>query len=155
MKLLEDPKFKKMYGSLYQNVYPLKNSAYKVTTIFCVKRILLGLTTAYLNGFVLASIYVYGFTSLFSIGWFLNERPMVSKLMNFMENINELAIYISCYFMFLFTEWIPDVEMRYNLGFIYLPALLSIIAANFACVIYDMLKPLFFKIKRVKSKYDK
>ena len=65
---------------------------------------------------------------------------MKSKLLNFIENLNEVAIYLSCYFMFIFTEWIPDIETRYSLGYIYLPMFLSIVAINLGCVFYEMFK---------------
>lgn len=75
-----------------------------------MKRILLGFTTVYLSEFVLGSTYIYAFGSLFSIGYFLNNKPMNSNLFNFMENLNEAAIYFMCYFTFLFTDWIDDVD---------------------------------------------
>jgi hypothetical protein len=110
-----------------------------VTTIFCAKRILLGFTTVYIAGLPLASTYVYGLGSLFSIGFFLNNKPMSSKIFNFMENLNEAAIYMMCYFTFLFTDWIPDIELRYTLGFVFMPCIVLIVLINIVCVFYDMI----------------
>ena len=85
---------------------------------------------------------------------------MKSKLLNFIENLNETAIYLSCYFMFIFTEWIPDIETRYSLGYFYLPMFLAIVAINLGCVFYEMFK-VFLRSKlfvtcrdSVRSKID-
>lgn len=99
---------------------------------------LLGFTTIYLAELPLASTYVYGLGSLFSIGFFLNNKPMSSNLFNFMENLNESAIYMVCYFTFLFTDWIPDIEMRYTLGFVFMPIVVGIVMINIVCVVWDM-----------------
>ena len=40
--------------------------------------------------------------------------------------------------MFIFTEWIPDIETRHNLGYFYLPMFLAIVAINMGCVFYEM-----------------
>jgi len=74
-----------------------------MTTLFCVKRILLALTTVYLNFFGTASVYFYCYSSLFTIGFILNNQPMSSKILNFMEIINEFAVYLSTYVIFFFT----------------------------------------------------
>lgn len=135
---LDDPDFNKKFGTLFQNLYVKKSSATVMTTLFCTKRIILALTTVYLNNFVLASIYYYSFSSLFSIGYFLNERPFKNKLLNFMENINEAAVYLTSFMMFMFTDWIPDIEVRYTIGFVYLTGILGIVLINLACVLFEM-----------------
>lgn len=132
-----------------------KRTAVTITTLFCCKRILLALTTVYLNSFVIASVYFYCFSSLFTIGFILNNKPMGSKLMNFMEIINEVAVYLSTFVMFFFTEWIPDIEVRYTLGFVYLPGILGIILVNLACVIFEMGVAIKQKVQQKCSKKSK
>jgi len=55
-----------------------------------------------------------------------------------MENLNESAIYVVCYFTFLFTDWISDIEMRYTLGFVFMPIVVLIVLINIVCVVWDM-----------------
>jgi len=117
-----------------------------MTTLFCSKRIILALTTVYLNDFVIASTYYYCFSSLFTIGFFMNNKPMSSKLMNKIEILNEFAIYLSTFVMFFFSDWIPDIEIRYTLGYVYLPGILTIVIVNLACVLYEMIKTIKDKI---------
>ena len=77
---------------------------------------------------------------------------MSSNIFNFMENLNEAAIYIVCYFTFLFTDWIPDLELRYTLGFVFMPVIVLIVAINIVCVFYDMFKAFSQKYKAKKIK---
>ena len=107
-KLLEKKEFKEKYETLYQNLFPLKPSVYKMTTIFCIKRLIYGLVTVYLSDFVVPSVYVYIFLPLFSLGYNLTIKPLNSKLLNFMENINESIIFCCGYFLLAFTQWICD-----------------------------------------------
>jgi hypothetical protein len=109
-----------------------------MTTIFCLKRILLGLATVYLNTFTLASTYVYIYTSIFSMGYIAYNKPMLSRGMNVMEQINEFAIYLSGIMLFLFTDWIPEIETRYMIGQVYNPGLLMIIFINISYVVWEM-----------------
>jgi len=116
--------------------------------MFCLKRLLLAFLTVYLNHMPVLCCYFYCYSPMFSIGLYLNTKPMQSKLMNFMEIINEFAVYLTCFVIFFFSEWIEDVELRYILGFVYLPCITFIIVVNLACVLYDM-------ISSLKTKYDR
>ena len=68
----------------------------------------------------------------------MNNKPMLSRKLNLIENVNEVAVYLSCYFMFIFTDWIPDIETRNTLGWFYLPMFLFIVSTNLAYVFYEM-----------------
>ena len=48
---------------------------------------------------------------------FLRFRPLLSKFMNYTEIMNEVFIFISVYYMMIFTNWIHNIELRYHLGF--------------------------------------
>ena len=100
---LENADFIEKWGSLYTNLYPLKSSVYQITTFFCMKRLIYAITTVYMGSYVVPNIYVYIFVPLFSIGYNINNKPMNSKLLNFMENLNEMLILSNGYFLFVFT----------------------------------------------------
>ena len=117
-----------------------------MTYLFCVKRMLLGISTIFLPTFPLVSAYVYIFASIFQLGFNITHKPLLTKGLNFMENINEFAIYLSGMTLFLFTDWIPDIETRYTLGFIYTPGLLIAVTINICFVFYEMSKPLVTKV---------
>ena len=79
-----------------------------MTALFCIKRLIYALVTVYLGEHIVPNVYTYTFIPLFSIGFNLKNRPMISKLLNFMENINESIIYFSGYFILIFTQWVCD-----------------------------------------------
>ena len=107
-------------------------------TLFCVKRLIYGFTTSYCGNYVVPNIYVYIFIPLFSIGYLINNKPMNSKLLNFMEIMNEFLILCCGYFIMFFTQWICDPNLRYNIGFIYIPILASVLLVNFILIFYEM-----------------
>ena len=87
---------------------------------------------------------------------------MQSKMMNFMEIINELAVYLTSYVIFFFSDWIDDIELRYTLGFVYMPGIMIIVVINLACVFYEMGSAVYAKLKakfkwgskKVRNKYN-
>ena len=48
-------------------------------------------------------------------GWF---RPFQDRWDNTMEIVNETLVLANCYFMVLYSEFVPDVHVRYKLGWI-------------------------------------
>ena len=48
-------------------------------------------------------------------GWF---RPFQDRWDNTMEIVNETLVLANCYFMVLYSEFVPDVYVRYKLGWI-------------------------------------
>ena len=136
--VLEESEFEQKFGTLYQNLYPLKHTVYKMTPIFCMKRIIYSLVTAYLQAHVVPSIYCYTLIPIFSLGYNLNNSPMNSRILNWIENVNECFIWINGYFLIMFTEWICDPEIRYALGWIYMPIEILVIATNLILIFYEL-----------------
>ena len=136
--VLEEPEFLQKFSTLYQNLYPLKPTVYKMTTIFCLKRIIFSIVTAYLRAHVVPSIYCYTLIPIFSLGFNLNNTPMNSRVLNFIENLNECFVWINGYFLIMFTEWICDPEIRYMLGWIYMPIEILVIAINLVLIFYEL-----------------
>ena len=137
--LLNDEAYKKKFGTLYQNMRTNRDSIWQVTPIFCAKRILLAFCTVYIFVLPLTCSYVYGFASLFSIGYYLNNMPMERKLFNFMEILNEGLIYFTFIFTFIFTDWI-DIEERYTMGYVFISVVVVVLLINIACVVWDIFK---------------
>ena len=145
---LDTKEFKLKYDSLYQNMYPLKPTVYQMTTLFCIKRLIFGISTAYLSQFVVAHMYVYVFIPLFCFGFNLTNRPMTTRLDNFKENINEVVVLICAYFIPMFTQWICDPMVRYQLGWIYNYIMFSVVLINFLIIFYQI----FIEIRKQNRK---
>ena len=75
---------------------------------------------------------------------------MANKQLNTIECLNEGAVYTTSLFMLIFTDWIPDVEMRYTLGYVYMPLILGIVVVNLAIVIIEMVYSIKVKYQTAK-----
>jgi len=61
---------------------------------------------------------------------------MLTKLMNYNEIMNEILILITVYFMMIFTNWIQNVELRYNIGWSLIQFIIAITFFNFAIITF-------------------
>ena len=100
---LEKQEFSSKFDSLYLNLYPLKPTVFKMMSIFCIKRLIFGVSTIFLSEYVVPHMFVYVFVPLFFLGYNLVHKPMATRLLNFKENMNELLILLCAYFIPLFT----------------------------------------------------
>ena len=78
------------------------------------------------------------FVPLFALGYNINKRPMNSKLLNWMENLNEIIVYICGYFILLYTQWICDPEKRYEYGWFYIYIQVVVVSINFSLIFFEM-----------------
>ena len=152
---LEDQKFQNKFGTLYSNQNTRKKAILFVMPIFCIKRIIIAIGTIFISQPVAANIMIYVYTSLFSLGFNLTCRPLSSPALNWIDNINELFILTSSYFMLAFSSWMymPNKDfdlakcsdnplLRYNVGKYYIPFLGVALSFNFIIIIFESAKGL-------------
>lgn len=108
--------FNTAFGTLYQSVDQFKTCVYQMNTIFCVRRLLVAFTTIFINNPLIICIYINIYSSLWIIKFYYKKKPMVSPMLNKIELINEIFQLFANYFMFLFTEFIGNVETWYSVG---------------------------------------
>ena len=163
---VEDLTFQKKYGSIYLNLYPLKHTVYQYTPLFCVKRLLFAMSTAIFFRPIIISISVYIYGSLFSIGYYLNNRPMNTRIIQILDTTNEFFILVSGYAIILFSNWIYNFEynrdaddisdlplLKYNIGYVYISFLGLSVAVNLCLIIFEIGKA--FKKQNLKRVYYK
>ena len=97
---------------------------------------------------VVSSMYAYSFIPIFSLGYNLSNRPMNSKLLNFMENMNEFFILFNLYFIPIYTQWICDPVQKYEYAFIQIFGFAIVMFINFSLIIFELLKAM----KRYRDK---
>ena len=153
MVKLTDPDFKQKFETLYQNTDPFKTSAYQLTLIFCARRLFLAIATVLKGEYLIVGLYAYILLSMLTLTFFIRNKPMKYESFNNVEIMNETLILTTSYFMFVFSDWISDVEIRYNVGFylMYLVAVMSFI--NFVIIIREMCKGI--KKESGRGKYEK
>lgn len=112
--------FDAAFGTLYQSMDPLKTAVYQMTTIFCVRRLMVSFITVYFESPLVVPIYINIYSSLWIIKFYFNKMPMLTRSLNKIELLNEIFQLFSNYFMFLFTEFIGDMEARYEIGYAFI-----------------------------------
>ena len=74
--------------------------------------------------------------------------PMESKRYNFVAIFNECMLLICFYLLMLFTEYVPEPEMRFDFGYDFLYLLYFNFGVNIAMFIYEVLGMLRMLCKR-------
>ena len=59
---------------------------------------------------LLSAAYIY--CSVFYFSWLVGNSPMQKRSLNWIDNMNEINIYNTAYYILIFSEWM-DVEVRY------------------------------------------
>ena len=98
-------------------------------------------------------MYIYVYSSFFMIGFYINNKPLIHKSLFYMEIVNEVFVLLTSYYLFMFTEFVPEVETRYTIGFFYTPNLMGVAAINMVLVFIDII----FSVKTGcrKNRYEK
>lgn len=77
-----DENFAKAFGTLFQNVETSKTCVYQMNTIFCLRRLLVGFFTVFINKTLILNIYVNIYSSLWILKFYFKKRPMIKTRLN-------------------------------------------------------------------------
>ena len=69
------------------------------------------------------------------------------KFLNRMEIFNELTLLVISYSLFSFTEFIPDVEFRYSLGWGFIAIVAFNITINWVALMYRIIRTIVIIVK--------
>ena len=86
--------------------------------------------TVFCGQHFIINIYVITFISLASLYYYLNYRPFSLQLFNQIEVVNDLAILFSSYFLYLFSDWIDDPELKYTIGWAFFYFFILVLFGN-------------------------
>ena len=109
-----------------------------MNTMFCVRRLLVALFTVFSKKPLVINIYIIIYTSLFIIRFYFDKKPMLTSTLNKIELLNEIFQLFSNYFMFLFTDFIGDVEFRYQIGYWFIGYVSLVFLVNLSIIVADM-----------------
>jgi hypothetical protein len=77
-------------------------------------------------------------SSLMMISFLITVKPFSEPFLNRIEIFNETALLTSSYFMFLFTDFVEDVELRSKLGWAFIGIVAAMIGVNWACMLFKV-----------------
>lgn len=100
----------------------------------------MGASTVFESSLLIMNIYVMIFGSLLVIKFLFHYKPFNSRLLNTFEILNEIFVLFISYFMFLFTDFVPDVEYRFELGYRFIAFTGLICFVNVMLISVDIFK---------------
>ena len=138
---LDDASFKQAFGTLYTNVETKRTrnaSVYEYLTIFCVKRMIYAYVTIFYSDTLFVIIIAYICLPIASINFFVNCKPLKGKALNYIEIMNEMFILQVSYYMFVFTDFVQSVPLRYDIGFVFMYYASFTLVVNFVIIAYEV-----------------
>jgi len=75
-------------------------------------------------------------SSVMMISFLISVKPFSEPFLNRIEIFNEMALLVSSYFMFLFTDFVEDAQLRSKLGWAYIGIIAAMIGVNWTCMLF-------------------
>lgn len=150
-KILATEEFDGTYGTLYQNMNPTKRQVQTYNTYFCLKRLVIGLATVYLNHFTVAVSLLNIATNFCFVSFIASSWPMNCKFLNQLEVMNEATMLVFCYFFLLFSNLTADAEARYMLGKVFMRFTLTMIAINMGLISNSLFRDIMLDRKKKQA----
>ena len=142
------------FGTLYLNMNTSKPAVLTFTSFFCLKRLFISLGTVFLNESVILNLYINIFVTLWFIKYLIDNQPMNFKYLNQLEIINEVIMLFFTYFIFLFTDFVNDIKVRYKLGFWFIYMVGFIFLVNLSLISVSIFNDTVLEKKRQKAKEE-
>ena len=98
---------------------------------------------------VLLSIYTVQFT-LIALG---PTEPFHSPAQRKLETFNELILLLWCYHMFIFTDFVPEPELRYQTGYFLISIVGFCLFVNLAYLHLPVFSSMYNRSRKVYLKY--
>jgi len=115
------------------------------TFVFLVKRLILAVCVVFLKEMPFLQIQVVVFMLSLDLIYTGQVQPFASKFLNRMEMINNVFILLCSYYLFLFTEFVPSPEAKFNLGW-------SLVAVYWICIVFNTAVLVFIAIRNAYRK---
>ena len=112
----------------------------------------------FLDDFIYLQIQLVNLSNLGMLIYQGNNKPFQGKFRNVSENFNEFIIFICFLHVFLFTDFVGDKSMQYNLGYSLMTVIGVFLTFHLTIILLVTLK--FVKLifvrykRRIKHWYD-
>jgi hypothetical protein len=85
--------------------------------------------------------------------FFITVKPLDQPFLNGIEVFNEACLLLTSYFLFLFTDFVPDPKLRYQIGWLFIGLQILNIAVNWMCMFYKVFCAICLALKRAYYKW--
>lgn len=97
---------------------------------------------------IVYQVLLVDYLSLMLLAYYLSILPMNDKINNFIQIFNEFVVLTAIQLLFLFTDYVQDPEMRYDLGYYYLYMVAGNVIINLIILITLILQMIHRSIRR-------
>ena len=116
-----------------------RDTVFVMNSIFCINRLLLGISTGLFETIsVVPCIYALFGGTIFQLGFHLRFNPMRYSYAGIIEKGNLIMIYFSSFSLLIFSDWISDTELNYNLGFMFARFIIAFCAIYGVIIIWEV-----------------
>ena len=122
------------------------------TLYFCFKQMFFEYSTVNFREFMIINNATYFAVSILSMFYIYTMKPMKSKILNYIEMINDIFILWTGYFIFIFSDFILSPKDRYKLGYIYQYTMIAVLVLNFMLIILECKQG--FDRKNLEKKFN-
>ena len=127
-------------------------AVFLVPCMFYCRRLALGLTLVFWDWFFWGQVALQFLASLLMIILVHWARPLESGWATWVETFNEVIALMILYLLMNFSDFTPDVALRYRLGFVYIGTLCLFSVLHLSKMLYDVFYKLKLLIRRCKNR---
>ncbi|CDW71173.1 UNKNOWN [Stylonychia lemnae] len=146
----QDKGFTEKYGSFFEGTQYWKTHTLFVVFHFLLRRMIFALSLIYLDMEVQLALQMI--ISLGLLTYYISYQPMRKSFQNRLEVYNELTFLICLCQCFLFTEYVDDVKLRYQIGVLFIVIVVLNIVTNFSIYVIVLIRYCYKKIKKALKK---
>ncbi len=151
---LKNSSIKAHFGSLYSGLDVEKQINAQFTTLFLLRRLIVGLTIAFFRTYYFVQLEILMMSSLFCLCFIFLFMPYKTWLNNVVEMLNECFVILTVYIMHGFSFFIPSRRVRYDIGWVYIGVVGVVFLLNTSVIIQKVVLLVLLKIKKFKAKKE-
>jgi hypothetical protein len=155
-KDLEDKEFRERYGDIYDGLVLSKKPNKRFTALFypfwfVMRRLIFSLIMILLDTYFWYQILIVMVCSIINICYLCKFKPFEDRKILKLEIMNEVTNIILLYHLMMFTDWVPEAETRYAIGWSFIFVISANILVHFSLLVYDTAKKVRYKIQEYRK----
>jgi hypothetical protein len=149
---LNNSEIKAHIGTLYSGLDVEKPMNAQFVTLFLLRRLIVGVTIAFFRTYYFLQLEILMVSSMFCLCFMLLYWPYKTLLNNVVEMLNECFVILTVYIMHAFSLFIPDRNVRYEIGWFYIGFVGFVFVLNLSVIIQKVMLFVLLKLKQFKAK---
>jgi len=116
-------------------------------TLFLVRRLIVGVTIAFFRTYYFVQLEILMTSSLFCLCFIVLFKPYKTRLNNTVEILNESFVILTVYMIHGFSWFVPNRQVRYNIGWGYISVVGLVFILNLLVIIQKVVQFVLMKFK--------